>query len=170
MGRLDQISLEDLHRELDETEGNKPTQRVLAAIGRKQGATLHELAERHNVAEKTIRNWLDRFANQPLHEAPYDDERSGRPTKLSEDQLSDLFEDLHDSPTEFGYDREVWFPELVHEHVQKKFDVEYSLRHIYRLMDDAGLSYRTARPRHYKADPEKEAEFKDTVQKNSSDR
>lgn len=170
MGRLDNLSLEELHSQLEQTEGNTPTQRVLAAIGRKQGDKLDTLAERHNVAEKTIRNWLARFEDKPLPEAPYDEDRSGRPPKLSDSELNDLFEDLHESPAEFGFDREVWFPELVHQHVQQKFDVEYSLRHIYRLMDEAGLSYRTARPRHYKADPEKEAEFTNTVQKNSSDR
>lgn len=170
MGRLDRISLDELHVLLDQTDGNKPTQRVLAAIGRKQGATLNELAERHNVAEKTIRNWLDRFAEQPLSDAPYDDDRSGRPTKLSGTQQSKLFEQLHGSPAAFGYDREVWFPELVHQHIKDTFDVEYSIRHVYRLLDAAGLSYRTARPRHYQADPEKESEFRDTVQKNPSDR
>lgn len=170
MGRLDQITLDELHDVLGQTEGNKPTQRVLAAIGRKQGATLSELAERHNVAEKTIRNWLDRFSEQPFSDAPYDDDRSGRPSKLSESQYQELFEQLHKSPTEFGYDREVWFPELVHQHIRNTFNVEYSKRHVYRLLDEAGLSYRTARPRHYQADPEKEAEFRDTVQKNSSDR
>lgn len=169
MGRLDDVSLDDLHEQLEQTDGNVPTQRVLAAIGRKQGATLDELAERHNVAEKTVRNWLDRFAEKPLAEAPYDEDRSGRPTKLSSEEMEKLFEDLHQSPSEFGYDREVWFPELVHHYVADKYDVEYTLRHIYRLMDEAGLSYRTARPRHYQADPEIEAEFRETVQKNSPD-
>lgn len=170
MERLTEVSIDELHDELEKTEGNTPTQRVLAAIGRKQGATLNELAQRHNVAEKTIRNWLDRFAEQPIFEAPYDQARSGRPTKLSDAEQHQLFDELHQSPSEFGYDREVWFPELVHHHIKDSFDVEFSVRHVYRLMDDAGLSYRTARPRHYQADPEKEAEFKDMVQKNASDR
>jgi len=50
--------------------------------------------------------------------------------------------------------------------VKEKFDVEYSLRHIRRLMDEAGLSWRTARPRHHEADPELQAEFEETVEKN----
>lgn len=170
MGRLDEVSLDELHDQLEQTEGNKPTQRVLAAIGRKQGATLNKLAQRHNVAEKTIRNWLDRFAERSLSEAPYDEDRSGRPPKLSESAQQNLFEQLHQSPSEFGYQREVWFPELVHQHINDTFDVEFSIRHIYRLMNEAGLSYRAARARHYQADPEKESEFRDTVQKNSPDR
>lgn len=62
MGRLDDISLQDLQNQLEQTDGEKSTKRVLTAIARKQGDTLERLAERHNVCEKTIRNWLDRFA------------------------------------------------------------------------------------------------------------
>jgi hypothetical protein len=61
MGRLDDITLKELHEVREQTEGGVPQERVLAAIGRKQGDTLERLAERHDVVEKTIRNWLDRF-------------------------------------------------------------------------------------------------------------
>lgn len=57
---------EGLHEQLEQTAGNTPTQRVLAAIGGKQGAPSADLAERHTVAETAIRYWLDRFAEQLL--------------------------------------------------------------------------------------------------------
>lgn len=147
MGRLDEIPLEDLHEQLERTTGNTPTQRVLAAIGRKQGATLAELAERHNVAEKTIRNWLDRFAERPLPDAPYDEQRPGRPAKLVGEARDAFLEDLEQSPDELGYDRQAWYPALVRHHLGEEYDVEYSLRHVYRLLRDAGFTYRSARPR-----------------------
>lgn len=167
MGRLDNITLEDLQNQLDRTEGEVPTNRVLAAIGRKQGDTLEKLAERHSVCEKTIRNWLDRFAEQPIQQAPYDEDRSGRPTKLTDEEYDEFISDLYDSPTEVGYDRQVWFPLLAYNHLKNKFNVEYSKRHVRRMMSKAGLSWRTARPRHYDADPEEEAEYRNTVQKKS---
>lgn len=119
------------------------------------------------MAEKTIRNWLDRFVDKPLDDAPYDDERSGRPSKLSPDEKKAFLADLDRSPSKLGYDYERWFPALAHHHLLEEYGVEYSRRHVYRLFDEAGLTYRTARPRHDKADPEEEAEFRDTVpQKN----
>ena len=166
MGRLDHLTVDELHEQLKRTKGNVPTQRVLAAIGRKQGATLSELAERHTVAEKTIRNWLDRFTDRPLDEAPYDEDRSGRPAKLSDEEKAAFLTDLQESPEELGYDRHAWYPVLAHHHLAEEYGVEYSLRHIYRLLEEAGLTYRSARPRHYRADPAAEAEFRDTVQKN----
>jgi transposase len=86
MGRLDDITLEELHEVREQTEGEKPRERVLAAIGRKQGAQIDTLAERHGVVEKTIRNWLDRFAEQPIEQAPYDAPRPGGPSKLTREQ------------------------------------------------------------------------------------
>lgn len=166
MARLDGISLADLVELKDETEGEVPRERVLAAIGRKQGDTLDQLAERHGVVEKTIRNWLDRFDQLPLAEAPYDDQRPGRPPKLSADQQSQLFEEFRQSPTELGYDRQAWTSRLAVHHINEEYGVEYTRRHVRDLLSDAGLSWRTARPRHDDADDAREKEFQTTVQKN----
>jgi transposase len=165
MGRLDEVSLDELQAQLGEADKKKPAERVLAAIAYKQGDSKEKLAERHDVCLKTIYNWLDRFREEPIEQAPYDDPRSGRPAKLTDEQKDELVADLHESPEDFGYDRQVWFPLLVYHHLQEKFDVEYSLVHIRRMMREAGLSWRTARPRHYEADPEEEAEFEATVEK-----
>lgn len=158
MGRLDQYSFDDLHDQLDRTEGKVPTQRILAAIGRKQGAPTAELAERHNVTQKTIRNWLDRFADRPLDEAPYDEDRSGRPAKLTEEQKSAFFADLQQSPEALGYDRHSWFPALAHHHLKTEYSTEYSLRHVYRLLDEADLTHHSVRPHHYRSNPEQTTE------------
>lgn len=168
MGRLDDISLGELHDLRSQTEGEIPRERVLAAVGRKQGDTLDRLAERHDVSEKTIRNWLDRFVDQPLDQAPYDADRSGRPTKLTDEQYSSLLDDFHRSPEQLGYDRQAWTSQLALHHAEEEYGVEYTLRHIRNLMKDAGLSWRSGRPRHTDADPADEAEFKETVEKNET--
>ena len=167
MGRLDDITLEELHEVREQTEGEKPRERVLAAIGRKQGAQIDTLAERHGVVEKTIRNWLDRFAEQPIEQAPYDAPRPGGPSKLTTEQRGHLEEVLQDSPTELGYDQQAWSPTLLLHYVAREYDVEYSKRHARYLLTEAGLSWRTARPRNHEADSEEEAEFQATVQKNA---
>ena len=166
MSRLDGITLEELQELREQTEGEIPRERVLAAIGRKQGDELDRLAERHGVVEKTIRNWLDRFAREPIEQAPYDDDRPGRPSKLDAEQREQLFEQLQQPPTELGYEQQAWSSTLLIDHVKDEYDVEYSKGHARKLMSKAELSYRTARPRNHEADPEKEAEFQETVEKN----
>jgi len=166
MGRLDDISLEELHELREQTEGEIPRERVLAAIGRKQGDEIETLAQRHGVVEKTIRNWLDRFAEEPIEQAPYDDPKPGRPSKLAEHEREELFEHLQKPPTELGYDQQAWSTKLLLHHIKDKYGIEYSGGHARKLMGKAELSWRTARPRNHEADPQKEAEFQETVQKN----
>lgn len=166
MGRLDDVTIEDLHDLREQTDAPTPRDRVLAAIGRKQGDLIATLAERHGVVEKTIRNWLDRFEDQPLDEAPYDAPRPGGPSKLAPDDREQLFEQLQSPPTELGYDQQAWTPDLLLHHVEATYGVEYSKGHAYTLLADAGLSWRTARPRHREADPETEHDFQATVEKN----
>ncbi len=62
MGRLDDITLEELQEIKERTDEGKLRERIIAAIGRKQGDEIERLAERQGVFEKTIRNSLDRFA------------------------------------------------------------------------------------------------------------
>ena len=49
MDHLDEISVEELQRALNNVEGNKPTQRLTAAIAYKNGVTQTELAEWYGV-------------------------------------------------------------------------------------------------------------------------
>jgi len=166
MSRLDDITLEELQELREQTEGEIPRERVLAAIGRKQGDKIDRLAERHGVVEKTIRNWLDRFAEEPIKQAPYDEPRPGRPSKLADNQCEELSDHLQEPPTERGYDQQAWSTKLLLHHVRQEYGVEYSKGHARKLMGKAGLSCRTARPRNHETDPEKEADFQQTVQKN----
>lgn len=94
MGRLDDITLEELQELREQTHGEIPRERVLAAIARKQGDDLATLAERHGVVEKTIRNWLDRFEEQPLERAPYDEPRPGLAAKLDRNRREQLSDQL----------------------------------------------------------------------------
>jgi transposase len=112
MGRFDDITLEELQELREQTEGEIPRERVLAAIGRKQGDQIDTVAERHGVVRRTISNWLDRFKQEPIEPAPYDDPRPGRPSKLTDQQREPLFAALQNPPTELGYEQQAWSPKL----------------------------------------------------------
>jgi len=73
---------------------------------------------------------------------------------------------LQQPPTELGYDQQAWSAKLLLHHVKAEFGVEYHENYAYKLLREAGLSLRTARPQHYEADPEEKAEFQATVEKN----
>jgi transposase len=159
MNKLEDTSLEELQELRERTEGEIPRERVLAAIGRKQGDTIETLAERHGVVEKTIRNWLDRFAEEPIKQAPYDAPRPGGPSKLTVKEREQLKLALQQPPTEFGYERRAWSPKVLLHYVKQEFDVEYTASHARYLLHEAGVSWRTARPQNNEVDLKKESDF-----------
>ncbi|MEF8839176.1 MAG: winged helix-turn-helix domain-containing protein [Haloarculaceae archaeon] len=166
MGRLDDITLEELYGLKEQIDEGKPRERVLAAIGRKLGDQLDTIAIRHGVVEKTIRNWLDRFEEEPIEQAPYDAPRPGGPAKIEGQDREQLFDQLQQPPTELGYDQQAWSAKLLLDYVKEEYGVEYHENYAYELLREAGLSLRTARPQHHEADSEEKAEFQRTVETN----
>jgi chromosome segregation and condensation protein ScpB len=79
MDHLDELTAEELRDALDNVDGKKQTQRLLAAIAYKNGVTQTELAGWHGVQRKTICNWFKRLETDPLEQAVADDHSSGRP-------------------------------------------------------------------------------------------
>jgi transposase len=148
-------------------EDGEAVQRLVAAIEYKNGNSPADIEDKYGWAERTVYHWLDYLEERGLDEGLTDRPRSGRPPDLSDDDRQQFFEDLHESPEDHGYDRQAWFPPMARDHLETAYGVEYSLRHVRRLMREAGLSWRTARPRHYEADPEAEAEFREEFKKNS---
>lgn len=163
MDHLDEISVEDLQRALDEVEGKKPTQRLTAAIAYKNGVSQTELSEWYAVQRRTIYSWLKRLEREPLEQAVRDDHRSGRPRKLSEDQQTLLDDALHEPPTNAGYDAPTWTPALVQRYLAETFDVDYSRPSCRRLLKEAGLSYQHPRRTAAEAD----AEDRDKLEKSA---
>jgi transposase len=139
MGRLDEVTVEELQDALDDVERKKPTQRLLAAIAYKHGVSQTELAEWHGVQRKTIYNWLTRLETQPIDQAVRDGSRSGRPRKLASDQQDRVEETLAGSPADAGYDASAWTPELVRRYLRETFDVEYSRPSCRRLLNEVGV-------------------------------
>jgi transposase len=139
---LDEISVEELQRALDNVEGTKPTQRLLAAIAYKNGVTQTELAGWYDVQRRTIYSWLKRLdTDGSIAEAVSDDKRTGRERKLSQSQQEEFEETVRDPPGDVGIDAPAWTPTLAQEYLQKTYDVEYSIPSCRRLLKESGLSY-----------------------------
>ena len=166
MDHLDEISVEELQDALENVEGNKPTQRLLAAIAYKNGMTQTELAEWNNVQRRTIYSWLERLdTDEALEQAVTDAHRSGRKRKLSESQQEEFEQTVHEPSEEVGIDAPAWTPALVQEFLQETYDVEYSYPSCRRLLKEAGLSYQKPRRTAAEAEESDQDEFHDEVKK-----
>jgi transposase len=157
MTHLENVSTEDLHQVLAEVEGKDATQRVMAAINWKEedGVQQKDIAQRYGYTQGWLSQWLtrlERLETEPFEDVVYDEPRSGRPSELSDQEHERFVDALHESPEEVGIDAPAWSVPLASKYLAEEFDVDYSDRHIRRLLTEAGLSHKTARPEYYKSD------------------
>ncbi len=166
MKHLDEISVEELQDALDNVDGKKPTQRLLAAIAYKNGVTQTELAEWYDVQRRTIYSWLKRLdTDESLEQAVSNAKRTGRTRKISDSKQETFEETVHDPPEEAGIDAPAWTPALVQAYLEEEYGVEYSIPSCRRLLKEAGLSYQKPRRRAAEADEDDQEEFHDELKK-----
>ncbi|MFB6185472.1 MAG: transposase [Halobacteriaceae archaeon] len=135
MAKLENITVDELREALDEVEDKKPTQRVMLAIIYKQGPSVPTIANWFDMRKETIYSWFSAMESEPLMDAIVDDPRPGRPPKLTEKQSEAFRTALHQSPEMVGYDETEWTPQLAQEYLQDEFAVEYSRRHVRRILE-----------------------------------
>lgn len=140
MDHLENISIRDLRRALNDVGRKRPTRRLMIAIAYANGVTQTELADWYGVERKTIYNWLTRFDESPgnLVEAARDEDRPGRPPKLTDQEQRQLEDAVRSPPRNVGYGASGWTPELVRRYVSEQFGVEYSRESCRRWLRDAG--------------------------------
>jgi len=117
----------------------------MAAITYKEidDITQKETAEMYGFSEGWASKWfnrLERLETEPFEAVVYDEPRSGRSSELSEQERQQFTEVVHDPPEEVGFDAPAWSVPLARNYLSKEFDVEYSSRHVRRLLREAGLS------------------------------
>lgn len=142
---LETVSLEALHATLADVEGKKPTQRLLLAILYKQGPSVPMIADWFDMRAETIYRWFRLMDTAPLDEAVYDAPKPGRPPALSSAERARFQRAISKPPKQEGYDTPDWSPQLAQSFLQDVFGVEYSLRHVRRLLESAGADFEAAR-------------------------
>ncbi|MFB6140706.1 MAG: helix-turn-helix domain-containing protein [Halosimplex sp.] len=146
MARLEDVAVEELEAALDDATGSRETQRLMAAIIYKRGPSVPMIAEWLDIRDQTIYRWFDRLESEPIERAVRDRERPGRPPKLGDADREAFRNAVREPPTESGYDRPAWTTGLARRFLADEFDVEYSRRHVQRLLNEAGLTSQSFRP------------------------
>ena len=164
MANLENISVEDLRQILAEVDDADATQRLMAAITYKEidSLTQNEAADLYGFSSGWASKWfncLERLESEPFEDVVYDEPRSGRPSELSEQDHERFMDALHESPEEVGIDAPAWSVPLASKYLTEEFDVDYCDRHVRRLLTEAGLSWKTARPEYYKSDERAQEAF-----------
>lgn len=171
MARLENVTADELRSYLEIVDKRRPTLRLVVGINYKEGISQTDLAEWYGVSRTTIHNWLtrlERLQTEPFEEVIYDAERTGRPSKLTDEQWDELVTMLQQPPKAAGVDAPHWSLSRVQLLVRERFDVEYSRRHIRKLLNETGLTWKTTASE-YAAGPGRARQaFKERIEKTGS--
>ena len=110
-----------------------------AAIMRKDGRTIGEIAEELNIHPGTAINWLTRMIVNGLGEGYK--MRQGRPPKFTRQQLKELEEDMKEPPQYYGIEAESWTSRVVASYVLDRFDVSITPGSMRRIMTRKNLDW-----------------------------
>ena len=125
------------------------------------GMSAAEVAEIAGVSRSTVSNWV-KLVDEKGFEALKTVKQSGRPSRLTADQKSEIDIVLQREPSEFGY--KVWDGPTLSAYINKTYDIELSTRQCQRLFHELG--YSKIRPQVFPSkgyeDTEARNEFKKT--------
>ena len=154
---LPNVSVKKLQQLYAVEKNIKAKLRLLAAIRRKKGGSIDDIARAIEKPRKTIHGWLHRFEERGL-QGSYDKKQPGRTPLLTPSQLKKLRRELLKGPPHIPSG--MWEMRQVRDHIQKKYGVSYKRHNIFRLLNALGFSVQKPRPRHFKSDPRAQEQFK----------
>lgn len=152
---------EILRKEIRRNDDARYDHRLHAVLLAVDGRSAYDVAELLGDAPRSVYNWIASFRQDGLN-GLREEERPGRPRRLSDKQTKALAKDLVRSPVDFGYGQPLWDGALLSYHVEKRFGLSLGVRQCQRVFHNLGM--RLLRPRTFPkgADPEKKADFKKT--------
>ena len=131
----------------------------------KKGKTQQEIAELLDCNQSSVSRLLDKYKRSG---SVKDISRSGRPTKLTKQNLAMLKKKILANIKEVNDNYCSVSTKQVKDLIHKEIDEIYSLRHVERIMHRLGFSLITPRPQHLRHDQKKVDAFREGFKKNSN--
>ena len=98
-----------------------------------QGHSGREVARLLGVAPRTVAYWMQRFEQGGLA-GLVGRERSGRPRRLSEDQVAQIDAALRKTPRDFGLKGNVWGGKTLAAFIRQEWDMALGVRQCQRML------------------------------------
>lgn len=154
---LPRVSIETLNEAYAAEKNVKAKLRILAAIRRKKGESIDGIARTLEKPRRTIHGWLHRLGQRGL-KGSQDIKQPGRTPKLNKTELKKLRRELLHGPAHVP--SKLWTTRLLTEHISSNYGVKYKRHNVIKLLHRLGFSIQKPRPKHFKADPVAQREFK----------
>lgn len=155
---LPNTTIKQLQKIYKQEEKAKPKMRLLAAIHRKKGKSLDDIAYHVNASRNTVHGWLRNFSLRGV-QAKDSIRQTGRPVSMTLGQRKKLVKDLERGPPHNSSG--LWTTKEVMRLLEKKYKQKYVKQHIWRLLVSLGFSLQRPRKQHYLRPSDEElAQFK----------
>jgi transposase len=150
-----------LQDEIRRSEESRYDHRLHGALLVAQGMSCLEVSHLLGDAPRTVQYWIRRFEEQGLAGLS-EGERSGRPPRLSEDQLAQVGDALRQSPQALGVEGGIWDGNGLAYFLKKQFNVSLGVRQCQNMFRQLGFRLRKPRPLIAQADPAQQKAYKKT--------
>lgn len=128
-----------------------------------QGFSCYNVGQMFGHHPTTIQRWVKSFEKHGFSGLE-DQERVGRPQRLTAEQLQRVDHDLRQSPRGFGYSQNLWDGKLLAHHLEQTQEVALGVRQCQRVFHQLGFRLRKPRPVIARANLEEQEAFKKTPQ------
>jgi transposase len=126
-----------------------------------KGIKCAEVAKLFGEPLRNIQRWAKEFNEHGL-EALKDSDHSGRPTRLTTQQLDELKSDIEKGPQQFGFTQGFWDGPLLSHHIQEKYGLSICVRQCQRFFHRFGYSLKRPQPVTAGSSSEAREDFKKT--------
>ena len=150
-----------IQREIGRSEEARYDHRLHGVLMVAQGMSCVDVARWFGEHVTTVERWIHRFNASGLP-GLREGEHSGRPSRLTDTQWSDLEIALRLSPRELGYNQNLWDGKLLAHHIGQTYRVALGVRQCQRIFRKMGFRLRKPRPVIAHGDPELQAAYKKT--------
>jgi transposase len=124
------------------TRDEMESRRLLAAQDLQEGLTQSQVARKFSVSRTTASRWYRALSGKGV-DALRKRRAPGRPSRLTQEQLSGVAEIYQAGPRSAGFDSDRWTTARFAEAIFARFNVRYDPDHVGRIMHRLGLRERT---------------------------
>ena len=148
-----------LQQEINRHQDARYDHRLHCVLLVASGISCEKVAGLFGDSPRTVINWVRRFDTKGLGGLA-EGNHSGRPTRLSPEQLEEVRALVRQPPSAAGMDANLWDGKSLSACLLKRYGVEMGVRQSQRLFRVVDTRYRLRRPLVAKADPQRQAEHK----------
>lgn len=145
---LPEVSIKKLKQMYKEENKSKAKLRLLAAVHRKKGRSLDDIARLLEKPRRTVHGWLTYFQERGIS-AKDSIKQTGRKPMLTAKQIKGLAKALEKGPPHNPSG--LWTTKEAREFIKKKYGISFVPQHIWRILISLGFSLQRPRKRHYKS-------------------